>query len=55
MAYNGKICLGGGIDMDFTVFQGISILIIFNNSSLYIFPSLTNSIYLTEDFSGFDK
>ena len=29
MAYNGKICLGGGIDMDFTVFQGISILIIF--------------------------
>lgn len=29
MAYNGKICFGGGIDMDFTVFQGISILIIF--------------------------
>ena len=29
MAYNGKICLGGGIDMDFTIFQGISILVIF--------------------------
>ena len=29
MAYNGKICLSGGIDMDFTVFQGISILVIF--------------------------